>query len=418
MPEAFAENQHLYVSAESEGAVFNGQVIEIVVSEASISELDQVYGMPDVSVNGSSILLAQAVDGAWYAYVTDAGASQVIDRYYPTDTGQGDGGDYGKICGPTTELSYKNDGAAIPGTLSALETQGVWIPYDLGSGDLDQDGDASSYSDGKVIPDCTPTAAEHTVGVSGNLNSTANRAMNVVREAPALSNGTTTNEYGNIQLGANMWPFIQVLDFSTDGNIDIVYNRAGADETVTLVYTDGAEGLSFDKDIYGLKHEVGVTLTDWNLNIDPTDEDVWTFATLPTNATIFYQLFDENGAADAAGSATSTADDQNDQAMEWASANVGSIAPAGLLTIDRNGNTVTSDAVTNAVISFQDNADTACVEESNGLCSTSDINAADQPVTFTEAGTNTGVFINWDEGLTANMIIDVDAVMFTSSLFL
>ena len=87
--------------------------------------------------------------------------------------------------------------------------------------------------------------------------------------------------------------------YSGDGNVDIVYNRAGADETVSLVYTDGAEGLSFDKDIYGLKHEVGMTLDAWNANIDPTDEDVWTFGTLPTNQTAFYQLYDENGANDA-----------------------------------------------------------------------------------------------------------------------
>jgi hypothetical protein len=113
--------------------------------------------------------------------------------------------------------------------------------------------------------------------------------MNVLREAPALSNQTTANEYGHIRHGANAWPMVQTLDFSGDGNIDIVYNRAGADETVTLVYASGAEGLSFDKEIYGLNHEVGVTLTDWNLNIDPTDEDVWTFGTLPSNATLFYQ---------------------------------------------------------------------------------------------------------------------------------
>ena len=31
------------------------------------------------------------------------------------------------------------------------------------------------------------------------------------------------------------------------------------------------------------------------MNLDPTDEDSWTFGTLPTNATVFYQLFDENG---------------------------------------------------------------------------------------------------------------------------
>ena len=67
--------------------------------------------------------------------------------------------------------------------------------------------------------------------------------MNVVREAPTLSNGTTANEYGNIKISAHAWPLIQILDFTGDGNVDIVYNRAGADETVSLIYTDGAEGL-------------------------------------------------------------------------------------------------------------------------------------------------------------------------------
>ena len=50
--------------------------------------------------------------------------------------------------------------------------------------------------------------------VSSGVNSTSNMIMNVVREAPALSNGTTTNEYGNILLGAQAWPLIQILDLT------------------------------------------------------------------------------------------------------------------------------------------------------------------------------------------------------------
>ena len=215
------------------------------------------------------------------------------------------------------------------------------------------------------------------------------------------------NEYGNIM---TRWQIcghlIQVLDFSGDGNVDIVYNRAGADETVSLVYTDGAEGISFDKDIYGLKHEVGMTLDAWNMNIDPTDEDSWTFGTLPTNQTAFYQLYDENGAADAAGGSTTTASDAGDNAYEYTTATIGDILPAGTLSIDRNGDTVTSDATTDAVIDFQDNADTIHVSCSSGLCGTADINDEHQPLTLTEAGANTGVFINWDEGLTTNMLIN------------
>ena len=424
MPEAYAENTHLYVSAEAEGQVFKGQVIEIVVSEASTSQLDIAYGQPDVSVNGSSLVMAQAVDGSWYAYVTDADSSNVIDANYGrTAAGVSGGANYGYLCGPDTDLSYKNDGAAAPGDLSASETQGVWIPNIMGGALAHQNGTAS-YAQGDVIRDCTITAAQHTEGVSGNQNSTSNQIMNVVREAPNLSNATTTNEYGNIKLGANLWPMIQMIDFSVDGNIDIVYNRAGADEVVNLVYTNGAEGLSFDKEIYGLKHEVGVTLTDWNLNIDPTDEDSWTFGTNPSNATAFYQLFDENGAADAAGTSSRVSGfysngETGSYAYMYTGTDIGDIAPAGLLTIDRNGATVDSDAFTNAVISFQDNADQICVDAAggNGLCGMADINGADQPVTFTEAGANTGVFINWDESLTTNMIIDADAVRGSQAIF-
>ena len=82
MPEAEAANEHLYVSAEAEGSFTKAQVIEIVVSEGSIADLDTAYGMPDVSINGSSIIMAQAVDGSWYAYVADADSSNLIDSYY------------------------------------------------------------------------------------------------------------------------------------------------------------------------------------------------------------------------------------------------------------------------------------------------------------------------------------------------
>ena len=209
---------------------------------------------------------------------------------------------------------------------------------------------------------------------------------------------------------------IQILDFSGDGNVDIVYNRAGADETVSLVFTDGADGLSFDKDIYGLKHEVGMTLDAWNANIDPTDEDVWTFGTLPTNQTAFYQLYDENGANDAATTATSATVNDGDNAYMYTTATIGNIFSAGTLSIDRNGDTVTSSATTDAVIDFQDNADTTCTATS-GLCATADINGADQPITLTEAGANTGVFINWDEGLTTNMKINEDAKRGSQAVF-
>jgi hypothetical protein len=245
MPEAEAANEHLYVSAEAEGSFTKAQVVEIVVSESSIADLDTAYGMPDVSINGSSIIMAQGVDGSWYAYIVDADSSNLIDSYYYENSdGKSNGGDFGKRCGPTTELAYQ-DGAGPDSGLTASETQGVWIPYQLADTDAESDG-VAAYTAGTSIGDCSITNSDHTFGATTSGNSTTNSLMNVVREPPALANGTTTNEYGNIKLGANLWPMIQMLDFSGDGNVDIVYNRAGAVETVSLVYTDGAEGLSFD----------------------------------------------------------------------------------------------------------------------------------------------------------------------------
>ena len=229
MPEAYAENQYLYVSAESAGSIAGGQVIEIVVSEPAISELDTAYGMPDVNINGSSIVMAQAVDGAWYAYVADADYANLIDSYYSSekDTGAGSGADYGRLCGPGTELAYRNDGAVETG-LTAGETQGIFLPHRVGGTTAATHIGTSGYSAGDSITDCTVTAngVGWTVGASTGVNATSAQLNNVVREAPALSNQTTANEYGNIRLGANAWPLVQLIDFTPDGNIDIVYNRA------------------------------------------------------------------------------------------------------------------------------------------------------------------------------------------------
>ena len=218
-----------------------------------------------------------------------------------------------------------------------------------------------------------------------------------------MSNGTAADEYGNIQLGPNMWPFIQMFDFSADAEVDITYNRAASDETVTLVYDDGADGLSFDREFYGLKHEVGVTLTDWNLNFDPTDEDVWTFQTLPTNMGVAYQLYDENGKADAAGTAYLAGAD-GDYAHIFDGTTSGDIVQAGLLSLDRTG-----DGISQPVLDIQGNADVAgevCGtvpdidgNANQGLCDIADIRGKYQPITFTETGANTGVFTNWDLSL-------------------
>ena len=84
----------------------------------------------------------------------------------------------------------------------------------------------------------------------------------------------------------------------------------------------------------------------------------------------------------------------------------------GIMKIDVNG----PEDASNSVLYFQDNGDQV-VSCSSGLCSSADINSADQAVTFTETGANTGTFTNWDDSLKTNMYINPAADRGTQATF-
>ena len=466
-PEAEAANQFLWVSVEggahNDNMFSGGQVVEIVVSDPAISELDTNYGMPDVTIDGKKVIMAQGVDGSWYAYVADAVYSSQIDYIYSSGSvsfdksdlsAGGIGADFGKICGPQTDLYYKQGGDNSTGTLRATESQGVWLPYIM-NGTINQwggnpsgtankelqgtysDGDttASGYSltehsDGSEgigaqgsataattdsITNCATSAEGMRAGAGADgVNGTDNRLNGVVREPRELSNGTTTANYGNINLCPNCWPLIQTYDFTVDMNHVFTYETGGADETVTLTYAEPDGTAVFDRSsqTYGLLHEIGITIHDWELNIDPTDEDSWTFGSNPDNQTANYQSFDENGAVVAGSTANTNLDVANDgDAMsgKW-----GQSDSTMAINMDTQG------TGTN-VVAFQDNADTQLVSCTSGVaggkCGTANLNTASQAVTFTETGANTGTFVNWDEGLTTNMYIASSAARGTTATF-
>ena len=54
----------------------------------------------------------------------------------------------------------------------------------------------------------------HAGGAATGVNASDQAINNVVREARALSNGTTTDYYGNIALGPNLWPLIQSVSYT------------------------------------------------------------------------------------------------------------------------------------------------------------------------------------------------------------
>ncbi|MDA0756848.1 MAG: hypothetical protein O2864_06040, partial [Crenarchaeota archaeon] len=201
MPEAEAASQYLWVSVEDSGnnKFFGGQVLEIVVSDAAIQRLDQDYGMPDVTIAGKKIIMAQGVDGSWYAYIADGSKAHAIDGNYP-ETEDGKGADYGRFCINTTELSFGiNDGATT--SLKSSESSGVAIPFQLGTTTTTiAQANQATYTQGTGIDTActgliTTSAAGrlvHTGVLATGVNASDQAINNVVREARTLANGTTT----------------------------------------------------------------------------------------------------------------------------------------------------------------------------------------------------------------------------------
>ena len=98
--------------------------------------------------------------------------------------------------------------------------------------------------------------------MASGVNASDQAINNVVREARSLANGTSTDFYGNIALGPNMWPFIQLYDFTRYQSYDLVYERGGADETISLTYDRPA---GYDTDGNKIKGLVSVSYTHLTL---------------------------------------------------------------------------------------------------------------------------------------------------------
>ena len=81
MPAAHATGT-LYVSAENAtfGNTFGGgQVVEIIVMDSNLAATEEEEANPTVEVNGDNVIMAQAVDGYWYAYITDQTGINALD---------------------------------------------------------------------------------------------------------------------------------------------------------------------------------------------------------------------------------------------------------------------------------------------------------------------------------------------------
>ncbi len=261
-------NPNLFVSAEN--SQFNNRfsgsmVVEVVIRDPNLHDTDQGKGEPDVTLNGKSLRMIQATDGNWYAYFANVDKAKIADATQSATSGKGL--DFGVFCS-------RNTHSPVFG-ISLSETDGFAVPGNNG---------IYGFTNGIAsFNQCTGTPTTST-----NLN-------NVVRRAPSINTNPNIPS-GQIGLDSDAWPLIQLFSFS---NVQIQYNAGGNPQSVSLEYDESANiSLKLDRSLYPQNSQVFLTVNDFQLNQDPTDEDSWTFNVASPFAT-FYQAYDNSGSSSA-----------------------------------------------------------------------------------------------------------------------
>ncbi|ABK76806.1 hypothetical protein CENSYa_0161 [Cenarchaeum symbiosum A] len=398
---AYAQSsaEYLFVSAENadfDNSFAGPMVIEVIVNDPDLKEIDETESEPDVTVNGQDLTMVQATDGNWYAYFADLTMAMTADELVE-DHNAGTSLDFGNMC--------EEDSMLVEALDRYQDTDGVFFQHNV---------------------DCTSSTITNTI--FGTIN---DDSMNVIREEKVPTdnedgfnfNGDSRTEdvddvsRGQIGVLPNEFPAIQLYDFTVDGDVEIKFNRGGGVQQIDLAYLDDISDLvswSPDRSEYPSGAHVHVTITDMQLNIDPTDEDSWTFNAWPEETRTYYQIFDENGEF---ANATNT----NDATIiEDADLTALNFEDNGVLEVDISPQ---SEDLTDAVLTLADNNDQELVDGSIANSTNSDVSfgTADfkndrLPITFTETQSNSGIFLNTDEGDQANIRIAEDPPRETTAI--
>jgi hypothetical protein len=253
-------NPNLFVSAENsqyDNRFAGSMVVEVVINDLNLKDTAEGEGEPDVTINGKSLRMVQATDGNWYAYFANVNQAKSADATVGLD---GEGLDFGEFCSRDTSSSVIG--------ISLSETDGFAIPRS-----------ATGTTNGNTsFSQCTGSP-------SGTV------LNNVVRNAKSINTNPNVPT-GQIGLDSDAWPFIQLFSFD---NINIQYNPAGPSQQVSLDYDEIKDiSMSLDRILYPNNAEVFLTINDFQLNQDPTDEDSWTFD-IGASPSTFYQAYDNSG---------------------------------------------------------------------------------------------------------------------------
>ena len=402
VPEAYAANANLFVSAENsqfDNYMSGPQVIEVVVIDSDINETDEAKGEPDVTVNGSILRMVQGSDGNWYGYFADMTMALRADATTMTNR---EGLDFGSFCSNTDYVAGVDSSTTEGGF---TDTVGVAIP-----------DSSQGISGAEVIRQSGNNElkiATDLVGYIDCADSFTNDAGNVVREAKTPSNSRFT-EPGQIGLNdTGSFPFVQLYNLNPTGNVNVQYNKGGGAQSVILTFdtVEHYANLSLDRTIFPQGAEVHVTITDLWLNIDPTDEDSWTFGTnadIPNGVSTNYQVFDENGGAP--GDSDNNTDSTLTESLRNLMCNDNCVLEFNP-DVQNKGNVAT----------LQDNVDSAIVVDDGMANNAANFTTAEgylggaYPITITEQGPKTGVFGTFDEYDTSNIVITDNAARGTSA---
>ncbi|MDE1767015.1 MAG: hypothetical protein KGI27_12210, partial [Thaumarchaeota archaeon] len=379
MPAAHAQvasHPNLFVSAENSqyNNYFAGpQVVQVVVSDPNINRLDQKFGEPVVTVNGKRLRMAQGTDGNWYGYFADRNQAEIASN---TANHRAAGLNFGGFCSS--------------GTISGIDFGSQSKGFTVANGAFTN---AVYPANGTKVP----IGALTTAACSGAGNGTV--VEHVVRENKTLNApGTGQGGYNGDGVLVKAWPVIQLFDFSAIPTpVTVDYQAAGGDQIVNLTFDRIPSNLisvTTDRTAYPENAAVFLTMNDPQLNIDPTEEDSWTWGSSPTNNTLYYEAFDRNGQPDA---------DKYSSAMQNLVGNLTS------MMFNHNGKFTFSPSAQTPVVNFQANGKQQLNMTSGAPGTVRDVNlhftAGSQPITFIEqGGVNTGVFGNWDGGKKTNII--------------
>src|SRR5574340_1771057 len=275
-----ATNANLFVSAEN--SQFNNyfagpQVIQVVVADPDINRLDQAYGEPVVTVNGKRLRMAQGTDGNWYAYFADRNQALAAGN---TAAKSGQGLNFGGFCGPTSTFAPKAG-------VNYLDTKGFTVARgSFGSNNHTSTSLLNATGLANIVCDATK-----------GTGLTAGQMEHVVRQNKTLN--VNTLGFGAGTTYENAWPIIQLYDFSAiPSAVTVDYQKNGGDHIGNLTFDRIPQNLitvTTDRSTYPQNSQVFLTMSDPQLNIDPTEDDSWTWGANANNNTLYYEAFTRNG---------------------------------------------------------------------------------------------------------------------------